>query len=81
MENLINQLDGYDKLNPRQQEIISKVLQGESNKDIAAKLCISEKSFEKELTKIYALLNFDKSRKEKRTLLFVRLLELCGCKF
>lgn len=49
----------YDKLTPREQEIMRLVAQGLSTKEIASKLCISKKTVENHRTKIMEKIELD----------------------
>ena len=51
--------ENYDKLTPREQEVMRLVAQGLSTKEIAAKLFISPKTVENHRTKIMEKLGFD----------------------
>jgi DNA-binding NarL/FixJ family response regulator len=77
MQNLLTQLSGYENLTAREKNVLHYVAKGYTNKELADHFNLSAKSMERELTNIYASLNFNE-KKERRTALFVRLLELCG---
>lgn len=46
-------------LTPREQTVLEAVARGERNKEIAARLCISEPTVKSHLTSLYAKLNVD----------------------
>jgi DNA-binding NarL/FixJ family response regulator len=72
---LIN-LKNYVLLTTEEQHLVDEVLCGLTNKQIASKRNMSDKTLEPKLTEIYRKLELDSSRKEKRTELFSRVIAL-----
>lgn len=64
----------YKKLSPENKRIVDLLLEGKNNKTIAEALNMSVKTFERKLTNLYALFDLEDKDKEKRTRLFVKII-------
>ena len=71
-------LENYPTLRAEDKKIVQLLLEGKSNSEVSISLDIGEKKLEKQLSQIYLHLGIDKTKKEKRVSLFVKILALIG---
>jgi DNA-binding NarL/FixJ family response regulator len=64
----------YRTLSAENKKIVDLLLEGKNNKAIANELNMSVKTLEKKLTNLYALFDMEDKDKEKRTRLFVKII-------
>ncbi len=70
----LNNQKVYKTLSAENKKIVDLLLEGKNNKTIAIEMNMSVKTLEKKLTTLYALFDLEDKDKEKRTRLFVKII-------